>query len=156
MCLLPHGIAVALPAESCQIYVWQLADWHVVISSESARCQQASSPLCMQGHALAPRYPAGCRVLYDAFDQEQPVQGTVAKVDWQGASCTSAHTLLEWQRVQHRLRAASPSSFESRSATQTAVKRVVSLGTVRRIGPKVIVSSAHRFGARTLTQVIAH
>ena len=79
---------------------------HVVDSSICGRCKQV--PPCMQGHALAPRYPAGCRVLYDAFDQDQPVQGTVAKVDWQGASCTSPHTLLEWRRVQHRLHAASP------------------------------------------------
>lgn len=35
------------------------------------------------GHALAPRYAPGSRVLYDAFDEPEPVRGTVAKVDWQ-------------------------------------------------------------------------
>lgn len=38
------------------------------------------------GHALAPRYAPGRRVLYDAFDESEPVRGTVAKVDWQGAA----------------------------------------------------------------------
>lgn len=39
----------------------------------------------LAGHALAPRYAPGRRVLYDAFDEPEPVRGTVAKVDWQGA-----------------------------------------------------------------------
>jgi hypothetical protein len=63
------------------------------------------------GHALAPRYAPGRRVLYDAFDESEPVRGTVAKVDWQGAA--SAWLLwCSWQLCR-RARACKVSSVLS-------------------------------------------